>query len=341
MGKLLARLFRRLIGWRVTGLLESAALARREWSATRRGIWIYGLSRSGGSDNRPLLRRNAHRLEKGLIMRPRRDVFALDYIEETVSAYAAALDAERNGKGPCPEQLQWVGDVLEQYFAVVGSHPKIEPLRQAFAALPRPRRVCPQPLVPYRRDISSPPPVAYDDLAALAQRRRSVRWFLPKAVPRELIDKAMLIAAQSPSACNRQPFVFRIFDDPDLVQKVASIPYGVIGYEHQIPVIVVIVGQLRNFFDARDRHLIYIDGALAAMSFVLALESLGLSSCCINWPDLPDRESKMAELLNLEPDERPVMLIALGWPDPEGLVPRSVKKPLRLLRQYNFEPTEQ
>ena len=272
-------------------------------------------------------------------MRPRRDIFALDYIEETVTAYASALDAARNGKAPCPEQqLQWVGDVLEQYFAVVGSHPKINPLREVFSALPKPPQVCSESLVPYRRDLSAPPPVAYDDLAALAKRRRSVRWFLPKAVPRELIDKAMLIAAQSPSACNRQPFVFRIFDDPDLVQKVASIPYGVIGYEHQIPVIVVIVGQLRNFFDARDRHLIYIDGALAAMSFVFALETLGLSSCCINWPDLPDREKKMAELLHLEPDERPVMLVAVGWPDPDGLVPRSVKKPLRLLRQYNFEP---
>lgn len=287
--------------------------------------------------NSGLLLRNTHRLEKGLIMRPRREVFALDYIEETVRAYEAALRAQTNGNGPPDEQLQWVGDVLAEYFAVTARHPRIDPLRERFRSLPKPRHVCDARLVPYCRDLSQPPPVPYDNLLALAYRRRSVRWFLPKPVPRELIDQAMTVAAQSPSACNRQPFVFRIFDDAELVRKVASIPYGVIGYEHQIPVIVVVVGQLRNFFDARDRHLIYIDGALAAMSFVLALETLGLSSCCINWPDLPDREKKMAELLHLEADERPVMLIALGWPDPEGMVPRSVKKPLGLLRQYNFE----
>ena len=287
---------------------------------------------------RALLARNTHRLEKGLIMRPRRDVFALDYIEETVKAYEAALEAAQNGKRGLPaEQLQWTHDVLAEYFAVTGSHPKIDPLRARFQRLPAPPRICDEPLVPYRRDLSQPPPVSYEALAALAHRRRSVRWFLPKPVPRELIDKALEVAAQSPSACNRQPFVFRIFDEPELVRQVASIPYGVIGYEHQIPVIVVIVGQLRNFFDARDRHLIYIDSALAAMSFILALETLGLSSCCINWPDIPEREKKMAELLKLEPDERPVMLIALGWPDPEGMVPRSVKKPLKLLRTYNFE----
>ncbi|MGQ9563980.1 MAG: nitroreductase family protein [Thermogutta sp.] len=308
-------------------------MCRYEARVTRRGLTLYQQRWA----THVLIIRNTHRLEKGLIMRPRRNVFALDYIEETVNAYEAALRAGQNGSAFPPEQLQWTHDVLAQYFTVTASHPKIDPLRSRFQSLPKPPRIIDEELVPYQRDLSSPPPVAYEHLAALAQRRRSVRWFLPKPVPRELIDKAMLIAAQSPSACNRQPFVFRIFDDPQLVQKVASIPYGVIGYEHQIPVIVVVVGQLRNFFDARDRHLVYIDGALAAMSFILALETLGLSSCCINWPDLPDREKKMAELLKLEPDERPVMLIALGWPDPEGLVPRSMKKPLHLLRQYNFE----
>ncbi|ASV74972.1 Nitroreductase family protein [Thermogutta terrifontis] len=315
---------------------EPLRLLVREKSATTHGIAIY--KATIGSPGFVLLRRNTHRLEKGLIMRPRRDVFALDYIEETVKAYEAALKAAQNGKHGLPaEQLQWTHDVLAEYFAVTGSHPKIDPLRERFRRLPAPPRICDEPLIPYRRDLSQPPPVSYGALAALAHRRRSVRWFLPKPVPRELIDKALEVAAQSPSACNRQPFVFRIFDDPELVRQVASIPYGVIGYEHQIPVIVVIVGQLRNFFDARDRHLIYIDSALAAMSFILALETLGLSSCCINWPDIPEREKKMAELLKLEPDERPVMLIALGWPDPEGMVPRSVKKPLKLFRTYNFE----
>ncbi|WP_460166663.1 nitroreductase family protein [Thermostilla marina] len=303
-------------------------------------LCIKGITAHFGERNNlcTVLRRNTHRLEKGLIMRPRRDIFALDYIEETVEAYKAALDAVNSG-GPSleGEQLQWMHDVLEDYFSVTGSHPKIDRLRKVFEALPTPPRVSPERLVPYARDLSQPPPVTYASLAELAKRRRSCRWFLPDPVPRDLIDKAMEVAAQSPSACNRQPFQFRIFDDPDLVRRVLSIPYGVIGYEHQIPVVVVIVGQLRNFFDARDRHLIYIDGALAAMSFLFALESLGLSSCCINWPDLPDREKQMAKLLALEPDERPVMLIALGWPDPEGKVPRSAKKSLDQLRTYNFE----
>ena len=47
--------------------------------------------------------------------------------------------------------------------------------------------------------------------------------------------------------------------------------------------IIVIVGELDAYEYDRDRHLIYIDGSLAAMTFMLALETLGLSSCPINW----------------------------------------------------------
>jgi nitroreductase len=284
-----------------------------------------------------LLRRNTHRLEKGLLMRPRRSVFALDYIQETVECYervhrdSAALNDYDRG------ELKWAHDVLASYFDVTGSHPLIDTLRTRFRALPGLQAPAATPLVPYRRELAAPLSIAYDDLVALAHRRRSVRWFLQQRVPRDLIEKAVLVAAQSPSACNRQPFVFRIFDDPELAHRVGAIPAGTAGFSENFPAVVVVVGQQRHYFDERDRHVIYIDGALASMSFVYALETLGLSSCCINWPDIEEREQAMAEFLGLEPDERPIMLIAVGYPDPEGLVACSQKKSLSQLCRFNFE----
>jgi nitroreductase len=168
----------------------------------------------------------------------------------------------------------------------------------------------------------------------LARLRRSVRWFLPKPVPRELIERAMRVAREAPSACNRQPFVFRAFDEPNRVRELAEVPMGAAGYAHQIPLLIVVVGQQRHFFDPRDRHLIYIDGALAGMSFILALETLGLSSCILNWPDIAEREEAMRRALDLAADERPVFLIAVGYPDPEGLVARSVKRPISELLHF-------
>jgi hypothetical protein len=77
-------------------------------------------------------------------------------------------------------------------------------------------------LAPYQRDLEKPLPVKYDALLELLHRRRSVRWFLPEPVPRDFIDRAVEAASLSPSACNRQPYQFRIFDDPQLVEAVAD-----------------------------------------------------------------------------------------------------------------------
>jgi nitroreductase len=310
---------------------------RREQLGVAYGRWKYEQATISPERSEYMLRRNIHQLEKGIISRPRRDLFALDYIQATVSAYEERLrDAGCDVAGEAARELQWASDVLTNYFAVVGSHPAVDEARARFRALPSPseRKV----LAPYKRSLDEPPPVSYDALLQLAHRRRSVRWFLPKPVPREMIDAAMEVAALSPSACNRQPFHFRIFDEPELVQQVSSLPAGTAGFNQNFPVIVAVVGSLRAYFDERDRHIIYIDGGLASMSFVLALESLGLSSCCINWPDVESRERKMASVLKLEPDQRVVMLIAVGYPDPEGMVPASGKKSLASLRSYNHIP---
>jgi nitroreductase len=284
-----------------------------------------------------LLRRNIHLLEKGLLMRPQREVFALDYIQETVACYARALQVGRAS----PEltrrtELQWASDVLTRYFDVAGQHPIIDRLRDRFRTLQAtvPERA--PTAVPHERGLTGPPPVKYEQLLELARRRRSVRWFLQKPVPREMIDRAIAVAALSPSACNLQPFEFRVFDDAELTQKVASIPTGTVGFGHNFPAIVVLIGKLHAWFSEPDRHLIYIDASLATMAFLFALEAQGLSSCCLNWPDLGPQERSMARLLGLEPDERVIMLIALGYPDPEGLVTCSQKKPLAELRSFNI-----
>ena len=316
------------------GLADNAF--KREHFAVIAGRRRYQELERGGQQ-RFLLRRNTHMLEKGLVMRPRRSVFATDYIEATVDTFKSLC--AQTGSDMLDTELQWANDVLAAYFEIAGEHPAIDSARAKFQAQPlgSDLRSTTPGLSPYARDLSKPPALEYEALLELAMHRRSVRWFADKQVPRELIDKAFVVAGLSPSACNRQPFEFRVFDDPEHVKKIANIPMGTRGYADNIPVFAVIIGDLSAFFSERDRHLIYTDGCLAAMSFLLALESLGLSSCCVNWPDIDEREAAMANALNLRPDQRPVMCIALGYPDEEGMVPYSQKKPLEQLRRYNFE----
>jgi nitroreductase len=316
----------------------ASAAFRREHAATLRGRLRYREQERILGRHEYLLRRNVHMLEKGLVMRPRRPVFALEYIDATVRTYGAMRHLHAEDPDAVDlAQLHWAHDVLATYFAAAGTHRTIDKVRAKWDAIAPLPAIEPEPgdlVAPYHRDLAAPPPVRYVDLLALARRRRSVRWYLPKAVPRGLIDEALEVAALSPSACNRQPFEFRIFDDPAMVAQVAAVPKGTRGFGQGFPAFAVVVGRMGAFFSERDRHLIYIDGALASMSFVLALETLGLSSCCINWADEAEQEREMSRLLGLAPDERPVMCISFGYPDPDGMVPYSEKRPLDRLRRY-------
>ncbi|MEM9422389.1 MAG: nitroreductase family protein [Pseudomonadota bacterium] len=277
------------------------------------------------------LRRNTHRLEKGIIMRPRRTVFARDYISETVKSFQALTACNKE----CDTDLMsWSEDVLRTYFSIVpeGSDSTIDTSRSIFNECTQSAAPSNSLRTPYTRKTNALP-INIDQLTELAIRRRSCRWYLPKQIPRAAIDKAMKVAGYSPSACNRQPFRFIFFDNPEEAAEVGQIPMGTKGFAENFPCFAVIVGSLSAFPSPRDRHVIYIDGALAAMSFQYALEVQGIGSCCINWPDIRGHEAAIKKRLNLKNHERVVMCMSLGYPDPDGMVPYSQKKPLDELRE--------
>lgn len=289
-----------------------------------------------GDDYR--LRRNIHRLEKGLIMRPRRAVFAESFIKETVASFKAIKKSEESQNHTL--LMDWASDVLVEYFKAVNHTAVIASAYSTFTAWDHSESQSELPLPtcrkkPYCRSINEPLGITVDQLEELALRRRSCRWFLDLPVPREIIEKALNVAKLAPSACNRQPFQFLIFDDPDLVQQVASIPMGTVGFSHNFPCICVLVGDLSAFPADRDRHVPYIDGSLASMGLLFALEVQGVSTCCINWPDIKEKEKEISNLLSLPEHLSVVMLIAIGFPDPSGMVPYSQKKSLSMIRQYN------
>jgi nitroreductase len=281
----------------------------------------------------PLLRRNVHRLEKGLVMQPRRAVFAEDYIEETVAELGRLLRTASLD----PVEEKWAHDVLNEYFRVAGSSTVVARAHAAFGELSRSGHVPGETAaIPRPRAASATSGVGYAEFLALCTQRRSVRWFEQRAVPRELVLRALAAAAQAPSACNRQPFLFRYFEQSSDAQRIAAIAMGTEGYAQNVPALVVLLGDLGCYPAERDRHVPYVDAALAAMQFMLALETLGLASCPINWPDVERLEREMSAALDLPRHMRPVMLIALGYPDPQGGVPHSAKKPVEsLLRTSN------
>src|SRR5690606_13196170 len=76
-----------------------------------------------------LLVRNTDRIEKGLLMRPRREIFAVDFIGETVDSYIGVVNKVAKENNP---QIKWFTDVLLEYFKTCKPHPVIDVQRERF-----------------------------------------------------------------------------------------------------------------------------------------------------------------------------------------------------------------
>jgi nitroreductase len=294
----------------------------REMFSVIQGKRSYYRISLGNNKNKFQLVRNIHKIEKGISMKNRRAVFALDYIEETVETYLNLKNNLNNDS-----QMYWAKEVLYNYFEITDSNnPIIGKTKKKFLDNPDNFHF---KNIPYKSSERVESTISYDDFLILNKRRRSVRWYKQKEVNLELVNKAIELSLQSPSACNRQPFQYYIIQDEKILRRLSKLPMGTTGYADNIPLLIAVVGDLSAYFDERDRHVIYIDSSLSVMSFILALETLGLSSCIINWPDIEIKEKKIQSILKLDNNQRVILLISIGYADQEGMIPFSCKRDVK------------
>jgi len=301
-----------------------------------------GIKQNLSSKSLANLRRNTHRLEKGLSHRVRRKVFGLTYIEETVDLFAVLAKETDVANRPA---LLWSRDVLNAYFNHVSSVGKLAVLQQRYQAIcdtlmVRGKGSVPLGTVPYSLSQRKGRAVPYQDMYDFALWRRSIRHYQDKFVEISILEKAVCIAALSPSACNRQPFKFHFYNRPDAVDKLSRIPGGMTDFEqrNQIPCIAVLTIDYADYFHERDMMAPVIDAGMAAMSFMYALESLGVSSVSVNWPLLPNRYRSIRSIVKLSKSETPVLMFAIGYPATDAIILASVKKDCHALMRVNGEP---
>ena len=275
---------------------------------------------TNGNAARYALRRSIHRLEKGLTMRPRRPTFGESYIERTVSLFN---ECQSEGRLSSDEAI-WCRDVLEAYFSTVTHTATIGRALDSAKMLLQVTSSSNTsvPGFAYERDPHS---VSYDQLKGLALHRSSVRWFEQTEVPLDLIRKAIVVGSTAPSACNRQPYRFVTATNGDDASRLVSCAGGAQGFATNVPAAMAVIGDLSAYAEERDRHAIYIDASLALMQTLLALETLGLASCVINWPEVASQERRIRKQINLARYERVIVLVAVGYALPEGGIPYSQK----------------
>ena len=157
-----------------------------------------------------------------------------------------------------------------------------------------------------------------DQLLALMRRRASCRKYLDKPVEEDKIQKALEAARLAPSACNKQPWRFKILQERKVLDAVCSqalLPGIPMPWLKQAPVIVVLCAEtnvvthtLAPMLSKVKYHL--VDIGIAGEHFVLAAEAQGLATCWIGW----FKEKQIRKIAAIPKNLQILSLISLGYP---------------------------
>jgi nitroreductase len=186
----------------------------------------------------------------------------------------------------------------------------------------------------------------------LMQTRRSVRRFSSEPVPWELIENALLTAGTAPSGANQQPWSFVVVGDPEVKRAIRAAaeheerllyeqrapeeyldaiePIGTDAVKPHIteaPYLIVVFEQAYGYEpDGSKRKHYYVRESVGiAVGFLLAsLHAAGLATLTHS----PSPMGFLTRILGRPENERPFILIPVGYPAERAEVPTLAKKPL-------------
>ncbi len=182
------------------------------------------------------------------------------------------------------------------------------------------------------------------------QRRRSVRSFSGRPAPREVIENCLLTAASAPSGANMQPWHFVVVSDPATKRQIreaaekeeyefyhgqagqewldALLPLGT-GYQKPFlevaPYLIVLFAQKYGVLaDGRKVKHYYVSKSvgIAAGMLIAAIHNAGL----VALPYTPSRMGFLSRILGRPENERPFLVVVVGYPAEGAMVPEIGKK---------------
>jgi nitroreductase len=185
------------------------------------------------------------------------------------------------------------------------------------------------------------------------KRRRTVRHFSSRPVPRAVIDGCLNAAATAPSGANLQPWHFVIVSDPETKRRIrqaaeeeerhfyrhrapqewldALAPLGTDEHKpflEHAPYLIAVFAQKHSYLpDGRKvKHYYPTESVgLATGMLIAALHIAGLATLT----HTPSPMKFLNEILGRpNSTERPFLLLVVGYPDKSATVPDIARKPL-------------
>lgn len=190
------------------------------------------------------------------------------------------------------------------------------------------------------------------------QKRRTVREFSDRPVPREIIEQCLLTAGTAPSGANLQPWNFVVVEDPRLKREIriaaeqeeaefyerrapqewldALAPLGTDAQKpflETAPYLIVIFG--KNHSERPDGRRVknyYVNESvgIATGFLIAAIHHAGL----VALTHTPSPMGFLNGILDVPPDNKPFLLLVAGYPAQDAQVPVITKKSLEEIATF-------
>jgi iodotyrosine deiodinase len=215
-----------------------------------------------------------------------------------------------------------------------------------------------QPLSDYEEYSADEMSDRASDFLSEMRRRRTVRDFSDRPVPRRVIEDCIRTAATAPSGANMQPWHFVVVQDAETKRQIrqaaehveedfysgrasdewleALAPLGTDAnkpFLELAPFLIVIFAQLHGLSDQGEKvkhYYVNESVGIATGMLITAIHHAGLASLT----HTPSPMRFLNQILHRPTNERPYLVLAVGYPNPAAVVPAITKKRLAEVCQF-------
>ncbi len=187
-------------------------------------------------------------------------------------------------------------------------------------------------------------------------RRRTVRQFAADPVPFEIVEAAIRVAASAPSGANQQPWRFVVVSNPEIKRRIreaaeteertnyeqrfpdewleALRPLGTDWHKEFLeiaPYLIVVFRVNYGLEHEPDRKMRHVKHYYVMESVGIAV---GFLLAALHWAGLatlthtPSPMAFLSEILGRPANEKPYLVIPVGYPAPDAQVPDIQRKSL-------------
>ena len=194
----------------------------------------------------------------------------------------------------------------------------------------------------------------YEDM----QRRRTVRQFSDRPVPRSILEDCLRTAGTAPSGAHMQPWHFAVVGDPERKRRIREAAekeeyefyhrratpewlaaLAPLGTDEHKPYLEIAPYLIAVFIR---RHTQLPDGVV--LKHYYAVESVGLATGMliaavhnaglVSLTHTPSPMGFLNEVLERPENERPFLLLVVGYPAEDAAVPDIARKPLEEIATF-------